>query len=253
MTTERQFNSPIDIETVANSFWLEVIYEHMLSNGCLQEISPNKYVIKVNKNDIRVRQRFTIAHEIAHLIITKEGLHKTKSLLKEMLPIEERFIHYSTDEERICDFISASLLIPLYTMKRTSEWTKISIDMIEELSKQWVVSKDVILRRILALAPYEGGYIWGKTGSNSLDAKELDLQSCWGVFPKYKKFRVPAEIHIKTSHNLESFEKEQFDRVIFDLEGLKGLRLICAKSYGVGDEKRMLIIVYPREFKESLH
>jgi hypothetical protein len=255
MVAEQQPKPPIDIEAIAKSFGLEIVYEPMLCNGYLEEIGHNKYLIKVNKKSIKFRQRFTIGHEFGHFIINLEGQYKIKCLLKENLPVEERFIHFSTDEEKICDFISASLLIPLYTVKRLSDWTKISIAIIEETSKKWAVSKDVILRRVLTLAPFEGGFIWGKTQSKRFDPLEIDLHSCWGIFPKYKKLKIPKEIHLKTStYSLMDFtgKKETFDRVIFDLEGLRGLRTICAKAYGEGEEKRVLIIVYPREVKHEL-
>ena len=57
-------------------------------------------------------------------------------------------------------------------------------------------------------------------------------------------------MHLNTSgYSLVDFteNKELFNRVIFDIEGLRGLRAVSAKSYGKGDERRILMVVFPRE------
>ena len=256
MATKEQPQPPIDIEGIAKSLGLEIAYEPMLCNGYLEEIDENKYVIKVNKRSSKQRQRFTITHELTHLVINLGGLYKIMSILKDILPEEERFVHNSHNQEKICNFISGSLLIPPSPVKQLSDWTHLSIRKVEEVSKEWDISKDVLLWRVITTASYEGGFIWGKTDSNPSNPQEINMRSCWGVFPKSHKIKVPKEMHLGASgYSLVDFteNKEKFNRVAFDFEGLRGLRTICAKAYGRGPERRILIIVYPREVESDLN
>lgn len=63
-------SSPIDVEQVANSLGVDVVNEDLDSDvSGLLVITQGKRTIAVNKGHFDNRKRFTIAHEIGHLVL----------------------------------------------------------------------------------------------------------------------------------------------------------------------------------------
>src|SRR5665213_1932958 len=61
---------PVDVELIARSLGCSVVYHQMSDEASGLLIREHgTTVIAVNKDDARSRQRFTIAHEIAHLVM----------------------------------------------------------------------------------------------------------------------------------------------------------------------------------------
>ena len=67
-------DAPVKVGAMAKALGLEVLLSS-LHPGISGQITPNErggYVIKINRNDSKQRQRFTVAHEIAHFLLHKE-------------------------------------------------------------------------------------------------------------------------------------------------------------------------------------
>lgn len=72
----QQQNLPVKLSAIAQSFGLKLI-SSTLPAGISGEIRPNGssgYAIKVNRHDSARRQRFTIAHEIAHFLLHRDQI-----------------------------------------------------------------------------------------------------------------------------------------------------------------------------------
>jgi hypothetical protein len=93
---------PIDIETLAKRMGvLDITPADLIEDGHL-EYTPRSTRIRI-RNDIgNERRRFTIAHELGHLLLldpnTKVVVHRTRNS--------------GNNEERLCDEIAAALLLP---------------------------------------------------------------------------------------------------------------------------------------------
>src|SRR4051812_8292707 len=62
---------PAPVEKIAQKWGAEITYESMSGeiSGMLVPVKLGSWVIVVNKDHPEVRQRFTIAHELGHLIL----------------------------------------------------------------------------------------------------------------------------------------------------------------------------------------
>ncbi len=94
-----------------------------------------KMMVKRNCSSHRIR--FTIAHEICH------------TMFYEMVP-EVKFKPHEVDpkEERLCNIGAAALLVPARILKREVRGLPISFDSLEQLSKLFNVSLEVMLLRL---------------------------------------------------------------------------------------------------------
>lgn len=66
-------DAPVRLSAIAEEFGVEVL-KAQLPSGISGEISPSvahegRFVIRVNRNDISRRQRFTVAHELGHFFL----------------------------------------------------------------------------------------------------------------------------------------------------------------------------------------
>lgn len=94
----RRIDEPL--EAMALRLGVAKIIEEPLSfEGGLFQLSSGERIIKINGTSPRVRKRFTLAHEIAHLLLGKPGLRSACG--------------HNDALERKCDAIASELLMPM--------------------------------------------------------------------------------------------------------------------------------------------
>lgn len=114
---------PVDLGALADALGLPVSYEKSIGPsiaGMLKRdpISPSGFKIIVNANDAPRRQRFTVAHEIAHYILHRDLIEEgvvDDALYRSKL---------SDDLERQADRFAAQLLLPANAVKKSYKETK---------------------------------------------------------------------------------------------------------------------------------
>lgn len=245
---------PVDIEAIARRLGAEIAYESMFSDGSLEELTPNRYLIKVNRKSNRNRQRFTIAHETAHIMLTLADRSEISSSIEESFP-EERVLCSGSNEEKICNSIAASLLVPSQIAKQLSDWKSLSIKKIEKAARAWQVSIDVLLWRVLDLAPNEGGFMWFQIDSKLRDPTDIGMQRVWVKFPKSRRIDIPKHVWLYASNHSPidiTGNEERIFEAKLDFNGLSGFRAIRVKAFPEGNKKKVLVIVYPEEFRPEL-
>lgn len=66
--------APVDVEAIAEELGIDVVRDYLGSgvSGKIQRDATGRYTIVVNAQEAPVRQRFTIAHEIAHYLYHRD-------------------------------------------------------------------------------------------------------------------------------------------------------------------------------------
>lgn len=109
-----------------------------------------KSSIVVNELERRERQRFTICHEVAHLVL---GLHSNHK--------EAPAWSYAKrdDNEIACDIFASELLMPFEVFRRDVDKEEPSFDLVERLRAKYVVSFSACASRLAAVTEYPCAFV----------------------------------------------------------------------------------------------
>lgn len=95
-------------------------------------------LIFINGADSKAAQMFTLAHELAHLLLGESGLSDA-----EMSTLPQRGI------ETWCNHVAAELLVPMQSLLAVLDEHESLLDTMQRLARHFKVSSLVILRRLL--------------------------------------------------------------------------------------------------------
>ncbi len=129
--------APIPVERVADLFSLAIIFYPKFPDSISGTIIKDEdlHVIGVNENHSKVRQRFTIAHELGHYIMG----HDENSILDDSFD-------KNTDKEREANRFASELLMPYELLKLDIEKSPHDIP---SLSRKYEVSEQAMAIRLL--------------------------------------------------------------------------------------------------------
>lgn len=107
------------------------------------------YVIKINRHETRERQRFTLAHELAHFLIHRDIIDASGEIVDNVL-------YRSGNPERIeyeANRLAADLVMPNNQIQSDLEALGVPVtdDVIAQLANEWQVSRAAMEIR---LSPY---------------------------------------------------------------------------------------------------
>jgi hypothetical protein len=108
------------------------------------------YVITVNENESEERRRFSICHEIGHIVLGLPTAH-----------VEQRSWSYAKRHlnEIMCDWFATELLMPYDVFSKSIPAGEPSVQVIEKLGKQFGSSFPATASRYASLAPFPCAYI----------------------------------------------------------------------------------------------
>lgn len=146
---ELQKAAPIPLGKLANEMGLKVL-SATLPAGVSGELRPDqgKFVVKVNRHDSKARQRFTVAHEIAHFLLHKDHIGdgiRDDALYRSML---------SDAREAEANRLAADLLMPMALLKPAYERARQdgAVDFSARLAQEFGVSEAAMKIRLEQLA-----------------------------------------------------------------------------------------------------
>lgn len=149
---ELRANGRIDVVRLANKLNIGVRpiddFTEILKSAYLKKEGDNKFVIYVNGNQSKQRQRFSIAHEIAHHFLHQNQLNETGVLER------NGTASLSPAEEQEADKLAAQILMPdadleEYLRERgIQKGDKVDNGLIQELCDRYDVSFYAMIVRL---------------------------------------------------------------------------------------------------------
>jgi hypothetical protein len=137
---------PVKLATVAQNWrCLQVTVEDIDGEAFLVDLGALGCNILVRKSSPKERQRFSLAHELGHLVLMDSGV-----------PIDVSTPQYRSDEiERWCNEFASELLMPTHWLKRDVSEANISrlYFLTHEISQRYLVSAEAALIRLSKVAP----------------------------------------------------------------------------------------------------
>ncbi len=133
---------PVRVGALANALGLKVVQAALPLNisGMIQPDGDNSFIIKVNRFEPKERQRFTIAHEIAHFLLHRD---KIKS------GVVDSVLYRSSLSSRIeaeANRLAADIVMPAEAVKKFSQKYQIQTDKerVAMLAETFNVSKQAM-------------------------------------------------------------------------------------------------------------
>lgn len=147
---------PVDVEQLAEAVGADVALEHLESSvsGMLVRPPSGLPVIVVNNRHAPVRQRFTIAHELGHLVLHRGRQVIVDHLTRARVNMRDETSSLATSREEItANQFAASLLMP-------TEWVHEAVDaaldlppsrLVNQLAATFEVSEQAMEFRLINL------------------------------------------------------------------------------------------------------
>ena len=140
---------PISVKGMAEAFGLKILAASLSPHisGRIERENEN-YVIRVNRYEVKVRQRFTVAHEIAHYLLHRDIIDRDG--------IEDTIMYRSrlkSREETEANRLAADLIMPRFLVLAKLE--ELNIDRhnpgegdVEEMAESFGVSQYAMSLRL---------------------------------------------------------------------------------------------------------
>ena len=129
---------PVDIEhlAVAAKAKIKIAYDLADDESGQTTRFKGKHLIIVNGNHSEERQRFTVLHEIAHIVLGLPSQHHGTTLKTDVL------LRYGRrpEEEMLCDVFAAECLLPYDSFAKEVADTDISLDAVRSLAAKYKAS-----------------------------------------------------------------------------------------------------------------
>jgi len=144
----REASLPVNVEVLANSVVNAEVIRRPISLDGLTFPTPRGPVLVVNESAPRRRQRFSIAHEICHLLISSE------------VTSSDGPVHvHDEEEERLCDLGASEILMPEPAFGPAAVTRPASLDTLMHLSEMFDASIQAVALRL------QRGSVWGNQWS----------------------------------------------------------------------------------------
>ena len=147
---------PVPIEDVARTLGAEVVFEALDTSvsGLLYRSADERVTIVVNESQNAARQRFTIAHELGHLLLHKGRPVIVDHFSRGRLNLRDETSSLATSREEIdANQFAASILMP-------ADWVHHAVErkadlpptrLVGALSEEFAVSKQAMELRLMNL------------------------------------------------------------------------------------------------------
>lgn len=154
--------APIKLECLAAAANAKIKYVDDLSDDESGQTTQykGKHIIIVNGNHLLERQRFTVLHEIAHIVLEIPSQHHGSKLITGDLM---RYGH-RPQEEILCDVFAAECLLPYNLFSKDVGDVDISLDAVKTLAGRYKASLTATGSRYAVSAPNPCAFVLSEEG-----------------------------------------------------------------------------------------
>ena len=242
-------NWPVVVENLATKWGVVSIERQPISSAGMLLPGRHGYKIILNLNQSWGRQRFSLAHELAHLLLHKSGISDSLPTAKYRASLAPNMA-----EERLCDQIAAEILMPRLAFQEDGWMEGWSLRSLRTLAGKYNTSVPATAMRMIDLMPEEA--LMGVWKVSDDDGESAKLQ--WAHAGK-TSYRVPSgSVSSKrlalvtqawSSGRVESgaapVQDSRFERIrLLDVP-------TEAIAWGRGEYKQVMVYYYPGREQES--
>ena len=235
---------PIDIELVAEALGVcKIIRADIDCDGMLHPIGRDAFTVVLNKNHSLTRQRFSCAHEVAHILLADERRPS----------IARRIVANAREKlESDCNNLASEILMPRAPFVQRVSSMAWSLSSIPDLSTDFRTSMEATARRYVEMIDEACAlFVWRRSTSEKSGSPKLcsfhksPTMKCSFLQIDERTQRVNSQL-IYADGGLQgtpgSYERVRIsnrNRASFDTVYLETL------AYGSGPNRRVINAVYP--------
>ena len=134
--------NPVPLDDLAKRWGVVSIIEDDISSDGLLLSGRRGFTIVLNQSKSKARRRFSVAHELGHLLSYKCGVSASSNSLDP-----------DPKEERLCDAIAAEILMPRLSFEEDAWMEGWSLRSLRTLSREYETSVPATARRMIELMP----------------------------------------------------------------------------------------------------
>ena len=143
---------PVNLRSLAKQWGVTSIEEQSIQSDAMLLPGPNGYKVVLRKGDngsISLRQRFSLAHELGHLLLHKIGYSDASQQVAHRAVAQNK----RDAEEVLCDDIAAEILMPQLAFQHDCWLQGWSLRSLSTMVRSYQASTPAVARRIAQLMP----------------------------------------------------------------------------------------------------
>lgn len=230
---------PVDIERIARILGAESVQHAKIQAAGILIPNDESFSIFVNKNESRVRRRFSCAHEIAHAILDTN-----------LNPSMRNYSGAARNSlERRCDDLAALLLMPDPTFSNYANVQTFSIQSIMKLANVFQTSIQATAIRLIDVIDEPSLAIVSEMADRRTGYR---LRVRWGYqnirrLRKASSYFLPKgkSINLATAEMAYKTSQIQSGNEDLDIGNLRRSAYTEAKAFGSGKSRYVLSLVFP--------
>jgi hypothetical protein len=212
----------------------------------------NNVVIAINKATAPCRQKFTICHELGHLLLYRLSRVFWPECDKPPSLFHGENVSGIGTEERFCDWFAAYLLIPPDILGEFAEWPSMSVEKLYARAQSLQVCLEPLLWHVIEHAPFRGGaarFQLRRTPAQvgkPCDPARFEVLLTQVIFPRHPKerrqlprlvspasdlYRIFSALNSTIAHGNPVSERRYGD-VLLDIAPFTGRHTLLVKAIG---------------------
>ena len=238
---------PVDIEHLAAvaEAKIKVAYDLADDESGQTTRLRGKHLIIVNGNHREERQRFTVLHEIAHIVLGLPSQHHGATLKTDVL------LRYRQrpEEEILCDVFAAECLLPYDSFAKEVADTDISLDAVKSLAAEYKASLTTTGSRFAVNAVEPCAFVLTEDGRIRYVSRSKYLSELKG----WIDFNVPVpegSVAHRLTHGGSKIEDyDEISTNVWFAEGFQNRPLVAEEAILLQEWNQCLSLIW---FDESL-